>query len=262
MREYMAMVDKMTSSPIACNEGFVFVATRNPSYVLLAESSARSLREIIPDANITLFTNVLQIPKELSKTFTDIEIIQSKKLTNIDWANGLVDKVRAISMSKYKKTVFIDADTLVKSKEINTLFELLNEYDFLLTECAEDASRSRRFFHETLYSTGMLAYKKTDNVDKFMNDWLEITLKNVGYVNSRNYAHCQDLDHLKEEDKIFMLLTDQYSFAQLLSSNRNVFDLNIKILDERWNFRGDGMRCPPDDLVIDHQLRLKYQKPN
>lgn len=241
----------------ALARGAVYVATRNPRYVVLAAASARSLRTHAPRLPITLFTNVLEIPPEFATAFDAITTIPSPQRVAVEWANGLVDKIHGIQASPYERTFFIDADTLVRSADVMKAFDLLDDYDVLLTECAPDASLSRRLMARPLYSTGILVYRRSAAVIRLLDAWMAYTLECIAAVRDERLDFFTGLDGLERDRKIFLALTDQYTLAHLLSPGRNTHGVWVKVLEERWNFRGDGRRAAPSGMVVDHQMDIK-----
>lgn len=242
---------------ISNDRGAVYVATRNPRYVVLAAASARSLRQHAPGLPITLFTNVLEIPPNYAHAFDTITTIPSPQRVAVEWANGLVDKIHGIQASPYERSLFIDADTLVCSDEALRAFDLLDDYELLITECAQDASLSRRLMARPLYSTGILAYRRSPAVTRLLSAWMSYTLECIAAVRAERLEFFADLGGLERDQKIFLALTDQYTLARFLSPGRNDHRVWVKVLEERWNFRGDGLREPPTGVVINHQLEIK-----
>jgi len=236
--------------------GFIYCATRNRAYQKLALQSAASLRRQVPNAKITLFTDNL-IPDVAHDVFTNIIPMTSKRFVSIDWANGLIDKVRAINYSRYQYSFFIDCGTLIVNAEIIDAFELLKQYHILITECAADASYSRRLFSKGLYSSGILGFQKNALVQKMLKQWLTLTCEYVQASGEQHLGEFDDLSSLTTQEKQFMLMTDQYSLSKLLTPAHNPLSLKVKVLEERWNFQGDGERLPPKDLIVDHQLKIK-----
>ncbi|MGH8581250.1 MAG: hypothetical protein ACREWG_00340 [Gammaproteobacteria bacterium] len=248
----------MSGTPnLSAARGVVYVATRNDGYVILAAASAQSVRRYAPQLPIALFTNVLQIPGPIAQCFDRVETIASPRRIDVDWANGLIDKIHGIRHTPYEHTFFIDADTVCRSGEIMQAFAWLEDYDLLITECAEDASLSRRLIGRPLYSTGIMAYRKSQPVMDLCAAWMEFALECIEYVRRKEFGRLPGLDGLNSEQKAFLALTDQYSLAKFLSPEVNSFSLKVKLLEERWNFRGDGKRTPPSGLVIDHQMEIK-----
>lgn len=248
------------SDPDLTGCGVVMVATRKDAYVVLAASCAQSIRHHVPELPVTLYTNVRRIPTEYAEAFTDIVEIESPTRSPVDWANGLMDKIRGIRLSPYAKTFFIDVDTIVRSAEIADAFAMLDDRDILITECAEDASASRRLIARPLYSTGVLGYRRNEKVEKLFRAWTDFALETLTMARDQRLHELPDLEKLDPDQRTFLALTDQYTLAKFLGPDANAFGLDVKVLEERWNFRGDGKRPPPDDLVVDHQMAVKEGK--
>lgn len=240
--------------------GVVMVATRNDGYVVLAASCAASVRQHVPGLPITLFTNVRAIPAEHAARFDAVVEIESPTRHAFDWANGLMDKIRGIRMSPYDKTFFIDVDTVVRSAELATAFAMLDEHDILITECAEDASYSRRLIARPLFSTGVLGYRRGEKITGLFNAWIDFGLECLAAARDHRLAELPGLAELDEDQRTFLALTDQFTLAKFLAPDVNVFNLDVKVLEERWNFRGDGVRPPPEGLIIDHRMTVKQGK--
>ena len=243
------------------NCGAIYCATRKPAYLVLAANSARSFRCVAPNLPITLFTNLGDLPKEIRAAFTDVRTTPSPdRITEPDWANGLLDKIESIKASPYARTLFIDADTLVHDKAVQTVFDQLESKDILITECAPDASRSRQMMGRPIYSTGILAYRKNDAVRALLQNWFTLALRYLGLVQAGQISDIPGVDRLTEAEARFLALTDQFSLAQLLAPDRSPDGLVVECLGEEWNFRGDGKRKPARRIVIDHQESIRMGK--
>ncbi|MBC7987729.1 MAG: hypothetical protein H7X93_13835 [Sphingomonadaceae bacterium] len=240
--------------------GVVMVATRNHGYVVLGASCAASIRRHVPGLEITLFTNVRAIPPEYAGRFDHIVEIESPTRHPLEWANGLMDKIRGIRESPYDKSFFIDVDTVVRSAELASAFAMLDAHDLLITECAEDASYSRRLIGRPLYSTGILAWRRCDKAKQLFSAWTDFGLECLAAARDGRLAELPDLAALSEDERTFLALTDQYTLARFLAPGVNAFDLDLELLEERWNFRGDGKRPPPANLIVDHRMDVKQGK--
>lgn len=236
------------------NCGAIYCASRKPEYLALAANSARSLRRMAPNLPITLFTNLRDLPQQVLAAFTNVQRIASPdRIAEPDWANGLIDKVESINASPYERTLFIDADTLVRDKKVQTVFDQLESKDLLITECAPDASRSRQMMGRPIYSTGILAYRKNDAVLTLLQDWLTLALRYLQLVQAGKIGSIPGVNGMTDVEARFLALTDQFSLAQLLAPDRTPDGLVVECLGEEWNFRGDGKRKPARPIIIDHQ---------
>jgi hypothetical protein len=148
-------------------------------------------------------------------------------------------------------------DTLVRSAEIVSAFTLLERYDILITECAEDASYARRLLRGPLFSTGILGYRRSPKVARLFAAWTAFALACLAAVRDERVAELPDMADLTRDEQTFLALTDQYTLWRFLAPGRNSFDLDVHVLEERWNFRGDGERQPPGNLIVDHQMAVK-----
>lgn len=240
------------------NCGAIYCATRKPTYLALAANSARSLHRLVPNLPITLFTNLRDWPQEVLATFTNIQIIASPdRIAEPDWANGLFDKIESIKASPYERTLFIDADTLVRDQAVQTVFDQLESKDILITQCAPDASRSRQLIGRPIYSTGILAYRKSDAVRALLQDWFTLALRYLKLVQAGQVRDIPGVNRMTEDEARFLALTDQFSLAQVLAPDRTPDGLVVECLGEEWNFRGDGKRKPARPIIIDHQESIR-----
>lgn len=151
------------------SKGYIYVASndvggvKENDYIQEAIFSATSLKNIDPQAKITLFTD-----KKIKNTiFDEVKIVDM----------SLRCKQRFLLDSPYDKTIYLDTDTYI-NHNIEDLFELLDNFDLAACHCY---SRKRNFTEIPEYmnipycfseiNSGVLAYKKTENFNKFSNLW-------------------------------------------------------------------------------------------
>lgn len=100
-------------------KGVVYVATGD-RFISEAEESARSVNSVYPNLSISLFSD----KKPSSDVFDDVFLIEEPKYT-------IRDKVENLINTPYDKTIFLDTDTYVCSKNgIDEILDLLDEFDF------------------------------------------------------------------------------------------------------------------------------------
>lgn len=149
--------------------GFIYIASnsvggiKNTDYVKEAIYSAKSLRKQIPDAHITLFTNI----KIEDDVFNQVNIVEM----------SLRCKQKYFMESPYEKTVYIDSDTYI-NHDISDMFELLDKYELL---SVNDYARKRHFPKIPEYMNipygfseingGIMAFKKCPNFQLFVDLW-------------------------------------------------------------------------------------------
>lgn len=142
-------------------EGFVF-ATTGEKYTVLARRAARTLRQVMPDCNIDLFTD----QKIKDDVFDRIHQLGH------GWFRP---KMQAIRESRFERSVVMDADIVVTA-DISEVFQILDQCDIA---GVEGTSRSRAML-ETEYgvprcfpaiNSGFLAVKASDALREFANQW-------------------------------------------------------------------------------------------
>ena len=153
------------------SKGYIYIASNNVggsndiNYIKEAIFSAKSLRNVDPNAKITLYTD-----KNIqNNVFTDI------KLVNM----SLRCKQEILSNSPYEKNIYIDTDTYIEHS-ISDLFDLLDKFELL---GVSDYARKRNFPNIPEYmkipygfseiNGGIIAFKKCENFNKMMSLWNE-----------------------------------------------------------------------------------------
>lgn len=145
------------------SSGFVYAAT-GEIYVTLARRAARSLRRIHPDAQIDLFTDA---PLE-DDVFSKVHILSES------WFRPKMDAMR---LSRFDRTVCLDADTMVVA-DLSSMFDVLDGFDiagchgrFINNEAA--ALTHTRPLPDAFapVNSGVLAIKKSEKTQKLLNEW-------------------------------------------------------------------------------------------
>ncbi len=150
------------------SNGYIYIASNNVgglhniNYVNEAIYSAKSLRKVDPNANITLFTN----KKVDTNIFNNIIIVNT----------SLRCKQNFFEKSPYKKTIYIDSDTYINNS-VNDIFKLLDKYEIL---CSHDYGRKRNLpipeymkipYGFSELNGGVIAFKKCENFTKMIKLW-------------------------------------------------------------------------------------------
>lgn len=194
--------------------GVVYIANGR-KYIDEAFQSATSLKDKMPSMHTTIFST----EDVKAHCFDRIVVIQ-------DSQNGYLDKVLCMSYSPYDYTLFLDTDTYVCS-DFSELFTLLEKYDIGaslaplrggINSQGEVCSYQNRKdingrFIFPIINTGVILYKKSSRVSKFLSDWL---------------ALCKQ--QMNEKGKSY---TDQPAFHETLSKS-NVREV---ILTPEYNCR-------------------------
>lgn len=88
--------------------------------------------------------------------------------------NGFLDKIGTMARTPFAETIFLDTDTHVLAN-IDDVFDLLRRFDLAAAHAAGyskcgDNGQSEAF-HD--FNTGVIAYRRTDNINAFMKQWLQ-----------------------------------------------------------------------------------------
>jgi hypothetical protein len=222
------------------NNGFVYVASLSRAYYKAAVSSAISLKDFYPEANITLFTHESFV-KDSDRDFFD----------NI--VTGIPVHIRAkmwgMARSPYDKTLYLDCDTEIRSENIKTVFDLMTDKDLMFTKIINHVSRDKMIDDNNRleYHGGVILYNNSPITIDFMHDWYEYFLKQQ-----------EDSDfskHLFQKYNPNMRKWDQFTVWYLL----NNFD---KYKDIKHGFFPDGGHSFNFIHVLEHDWpdNAKYKE--
>jgi len=221
------------------SNGALYIITKDPRYVDMLLTSAASLKKVMPELPITVFS---EFP--VQSPFID-KVVQVKSTED-----GFYDKTKLIRESPYERTLFIDADTYVV-EPIPELFSLLDRFDCAATHeeyCSTDwFNRYTRndipsSFPE--FNTGILMIKRSARMERMLQDW-------------------EGLYKAYLQEKPGLELNDQPFFRVAIYQN----DVRMATLTREYNckFRGQGYLNGPVKVLHGHvnfQLTLRHiQKP-
>lgn len=148
------------------SDGAIYIITKDERYVKLLEASAASLKRVMPDLPITVFSQF-----SLSSAHFDKIIPVSTE------GDGFYDKARLMLDSPYDRTLFLDADIYV-AEPVTELFALLDRFDFaatheeyLNTDWFNDYPRPDVPMSFPEFNTGVLAFKRSSNMHQVLQEW-------------------------------------------------------------------------------------------
>jgi len=148
------------------SSGAVYIITQDPRYVDLLMTSSGSLKRVMPDLPITVFS---QFPVDRS-LFENVEFVEPTQ-------DGFYDKSRLIQNSPYDRTLLIDADTYVL-EPVPELFSLLDHFDCAVThEEYLNTDWHNRYPQPDIpssfpeFNTGILMLKRSDRVSRLLEHW-------------------------------------------------------------------------------------------
>lgn len=189
--------------------GFVF-ATTGGTYTTLARRAARTLRGVMPDAQIDLFTD---------QRIADPVFSQIHRLDH----GFFRPKMEALRRSRFQKTVCLDADIVVLA-DLSELFAVLDKAD--LAAC-QGFARGGLFLGGSeipraypMLNSGVVALRRSRASQAFLREWemrVRTTKADVDQVAMRQTLYDRNL--------AFLVLPLEYNliFTQLL----DVWDDNM-----------------------------------
>lgn len=146
------------------SKGIIYIAS-GEEYIKEAEKSAKSVKNHMPEVEITLYTDAENSPK----VFDNTEILENS-------SGDFSDSILSPRMTPYDKNIFIDTDTFI-SENISGIFELLDKYELL---ACFDPTRTGLVNHDfrfsgpdafPQYNTGLIAYQDNERVKNLFRDW-------------------------------------------------------------------------------------------
>ncbi len=185
-------------------DGVIYVASGR-DYRELAIESARSLRKASPGLAVDLFTDQTEaVPEGLFDVVHRIERPEPRS------------KLSCMAETRFERTLFLDADTLVMSP-LGDLFEILERFDCAM---AHDVRRASDLVQEGLavrtpyafpqLNSGVLLYRRSPAMLAFLGEWLR-RFKAAGL--SRDQIVLKDL--LWESDIRFYVLPPEFNLRRV-----------------------------------------------
>lgn len=231
--------------------GFVYVATVRPFFYEFALHSLKTLRDFYPEANVTLFANEDLLDdraKQFNKVFTEIPIHVRAKMWCLD-------------KTPYKKTVYLDVDTVVLHKDIKVIHDHLDSCDMFFAPNPKWGCGSYEWAYisrdqkDTLdYQGGMLGYNKSDLAFDFTNTWFS------EYCKQRDQEWPYDTKNYPRVWKQFDMFTLWLLTKNKFGGFERFQKLNIKQLPLRWGVIIDAPKKLLDGpIVIAHCTRDYYR---
>ena len=143
-------------------QGFVF-ATTGKNYTNMARRAARNLRQVMPHAEVDLFTD---------QHINDSIFNQIHSLKNVSKR----PKMEAIRRSRFQRTIYLDSDLII----LYPIFDVFNMLDFTPIAGVQAMGR-QKFMMETegvyipksfpLINGGLIAVQKSNLIDNLMKEW-------------------------------------------------------------------------------------------
>jgi hypothetical protein len=224
------------------SRGILYVATRRDQYLEEAFLSAESIKQRFPSISITLFTDRPQHAVCNLGCFDSVRCVEAMSQFAVNWSDGQFDRICALLLTPYDRTLNLDTDTLVLTNELPNLFELLSDNDVGMAETSVDDSYSRQYSGRRMFNVGVILYRKNEKTWDLLKAWAALAKRNFQSVNALVLPPIAALEHIKDEVlKRRLLCIDQTALVELLSPEVNRFELAVKILDYSWNHRGSRL---------------------
>lgn len=170
------------------DRGITYVAI-NPGAEFLARRSAVSVKEVMPDMHITLFTDQDTQP-DRAVMFDRIVKIRSIDSRFPDRPlypeQGIIAKVRYLYAAGYRLGLFLDVDTYV-TQDISHLFDMMEGFHLAAAHCP--GRYDNAFYPDVpssfpVFNTGVVAYRRCPATDRLMARYhrlfTKITAEGVG----------------------------------------------------------------------------------
>ena len=219
------------------DNGYLYAASKDIRYLTSAAYSCETLREQHPDAHVTL-----AIPKHFYDPF--LEKYFDKILFSPD--DNKRTKLWALSQTPYEKTLYIDADCVIKHPDIAHVHDLLGDHDIMLSRIRPYAGAFVYFPGGKLEDhCGVMLYNNSDKTIEFMKQWWELWQK-------------QESGEWKWDTELYPMDLkpwDQWSYWWLMNKTEYAIDRGyFPDPDARWNFVNTykNSECPLEDIVIYH----------
>ena len=121
--------------------------------------SYESLKEVVPNCNVTLYTNI-----KFDNTYDIDNVIYDENITT-----SHIAKAEGLLKSPYNKTIFLDTDTVMHREIINDIFTVLDEFDF--TCCYGNNWNKGSIYPD--FNTGLIGVKKNDFTVSEIKNWIK-----------------------------------------------------------------------------------------
>lgn len=170
--------------------GVIYSCSGNTNFLKESVESAESVKKFMPGIEICLFHNYSDaiLNSVDTNVFTDVRKLVLPENNDPRFSGHMscfLAKLYAIQQTPFDYTLFLDTDTEIK-RRIPTFFDLLKNFDIAIapgpmtqlpTDSEDIINKIPDEFPEL--NTGVILYKKSEKMDKFLNTWKETFLHNI-----------------------------------------------------------------------------------
>lgn len=208
------------------SEGFVYVASRKKLFYELAILSAQSLKDIWPQANVTLFTHKSFVDDRAQQLFNNV-------ITDIP-VHGRA-KMWCMARTPYDVTYYTDVDSQIVHKDIRKVFSELGDYDMYFCGSIWYTTGNHKWAYidrqqqiPVKYHGAVCCYKKTDLTLDFMQTWFDDYIKQRWEPWPHRFAH-------KDWQQFDMFTLWSMTNPNTFPKYQRFADLKIKTGHKRFN---------------------------
>lgn len=210
------------------DRGVLYIASNKIFFLEEAVFSAKSFRKYNKNIPITIYTNL--------KEAFDYKIFDHVIFDEEDM-DPFLYKAKALNSFPYKKTLFVDSDTMFKGS-VYELFALLNNYDLAIAKRihANWGTPMKFIDYEDpiKFNTGVFSYNDKSSTKDFFKKWYEEMIKE------------------DELHSYYPTTADQESFNHLLINEELDKKCDIKIItipNRLYNARHMHAQLKKDNLL-------------
>jgi hypothetical protein len=244
--------------------GVVYVAMQDLRFLCEAMASAESVRRVLPDLPVHLFTDLLDGDRPIAP-FDGVTTVRGPLPATSSiagagglyavWARGWYAKIGCMARSPYRRTVYLDTDTRVRSRAFAGLFDHLEHATLAMVPCQPSNSRCCRLYGP-MFNTGVFAYRQDQHSERMFADWDALQRQHLEWAAIDEGAQVPYLAQLPPDARRFLLIADQVSLARLVSPDVNEYGMAVTLLPDIWNAR-NWPRYKLWGVIVDHANRHK-----
>jgi hypothetical protein len=210
--------------------GAIYIVTRDPIYLNLVRASVESLKRVMPNLPVTVFS---EFPADGPFKVVRVPPAQA--------SDGFFDKARLVAESPYEQTIFLDTDIYVV-QPFEELFTLLDRFDCAATHEEYVNSDWNNYYPRPdipssypEFNTGLMVFRRSPEIISVFERWRDLYR---GFLSER--------PGLPTNDQPFFRAAVYFGDAKIATLGR---EYNCK-------FRGQGYLNGPVKLLHGH---VKFQ---
>lgn len=141
-------------SPLA--KSLLYCVSGYNYYLLECVDSIQSAREYCPDLAVCVVSDLEERAGTLKRYADEVILIDPPNGQFVPWGAGLLQKIKALRLSPFEQTLYLDTDTRIITPEVKRIFGKLECVDIAMAEAIPSESPSRRMYGRFMYNTGVI----------------------------------------------------------------------------------------------------------